>query len=153
MAAKKRNYAQEYERRIAKAQREGRDITSARGHKKEQEKVYRKQAYERKKEITKHVGGPSKLDGLRKLVREIELGPEAQKAAYATIEILLKYTEDLRVVENWINTIAELHDGYQSGEKVGSWEVTSDYIMRQVPELRSLSDMPGVQLSAFWFYH
>src|SRR5665647_2583666 len=108
--AKKRNYAQEYERRIAKAQREGRDITSARGHKKEQEKVYRKQAYQHKKEITKNIGGPTKLDELRKQVREIELGPEAQKAAYATIEVLLKYTEDIAVVENYIRMIAELHE-------------------------------------------
>lgn len=151
--AKRRNYAKEYERRIAKAQREGRDITSARGHKKEQEKVYRKQAYQHKKEITKNVGGPKVLDRLRELVKEIELGTEAKREAYRTIEILLKYTEDERVVEKWIELIAELHEGYQSGEKVGSWEVTSDYIMRQVPELRSLADMPGVQLSAFWFYH
>src|SRR5665647_2754585 len=106
--AKKRNYAQEYERRIAKAQREGRDITSARGHKKEQEKVYRKQAYQHKKEITKHIGGPSKLDSLRKQVREIELGPQAQKEAYKFIEVLLKYTEDIAVVEKWIALIAEL---------------------------------------------
>src|SRR5665647_3620745 len=110
MAAKHRNYAQEYERRIAKAQREGRDITSARGHKKEQEKVYRKEAYQRKKEITKHIGGPSKLDMLRKQVREIELGPEAKNAAYATIEVLLKYTEDIVVVEQYIALIAELHE-------------------------------------------
>src|SRR5665647_2186148 len=151
--AKKRNYAQEYERRIAKAQREGRDITSARGHKKAQEIVYRKQAYQHKKEITKHVGGPSKLDSLRRQVREIGLGPEAKNAAYATIEVLLKYTEDIAVVEQYIALIAELHEGYLAGEKVGNWEITSKYISDNIPGLAQLADMPGVQLSAFWFYH